>query len=689
MAGSSPRRLEALALCFLVFLLPGVSGCGGNLTAPSGGPVTSPNYPSNYGNSQGFNFSYTSNNTYASTQRGDTQYKIHTEAKTRDAAKQTCAADGGHLVDIKTEALHNFLVEMINVNAGGGTDYWIGLSDDEGGNDFTWSDGTPVDDCGYSNWAPGEPRNVPTTGCVQLWSDHDFKWDDDLCGQNKSFICQKGDQGMCDRNTAVDYCRPDPCVNGTCTSGADNFTCACDEGYEGETCEVPITACPELPLPNGNRTEGHLYGDTISFSCKEGYELIGSENRTCQANQSWSGVQTNCSRKACPELPFPNNGNRTEGHLYGDTVTFSCDEGYELIGSENRTCQADQSWSGVQTNCSRKACPELPFPNNGNRTEGHLYGDTVTFSCDEGYELIGSENRTCQANQSWSGVQTNCSRKACPELPFPNNGNRTEGHLYGDTVTFSCDEGYELIGSENRTCQADQSWSGVQTNCSRKLCQQLMAPSNGNISGGSSYEDVVAYHCDPGYEISGDEERTCQSNQTWSGTQPTCVDCVPDISLYGGGNSESSAVKIARRTAFTIRSRINVICNQTYDVTYEWNVFQHNPMGNVTQPLDFPNKVVRDSQDITIPRNSLGYGSTIVELNATMDFPTTGSKKSQVQKQWVIITPSAPVAHIAGGSAKSVSRDGVLVLNASESYDPDEYIDDYRDFTFHWTCQTS
>ncbi|XP_078683131.1 uncharacterized protein LOC144917204 isoform X5 [Branchiostoma floridae x Branchiostoma belcheri] len=419
------------------------------------------------------------------------------------------------------------------------------------------------------------------------------------------------------------------------------------------------------------------------FSCpSEGCQL------STDPSEGSRQVVLDIDGKACPELPILNNGNRTEGHLYGDTVTFSCNEGYELIGSENRTCQADQSWSDVQPNCNRKACPELPILNNGNRTEGHLYGDTVTFSCNEGYELIGSENRTCQANQTWSGVQPNCNRKACQVLPFPNNGNRTEGHLYGDTVTFSCDEGYELIGSENRNCQADQSWSGVQSNCSRKLCQQLMAPFNGNISGGSSYEDVVTYHCDPGYEISGDEERTCQSNQTWSGTQPTCVDCVPDISLYGGGNSESSAVKIARRTSFTIRSRINVICNQTYDVTYEWNVFQHNPMGNVTQPLDFPNKVVRDSQDITIPRNSLGYGSTIVELNATMDFPTTGSKKSQVQKQWVIITPSAPVAHIAGGSAKSVSRDGVLVLNASESYDPDEYIDDYRNFTFHWTCQT-
>ncbi|KAI8487990.1 carbohydrate binding [Branchiostoma belcheri] len=129
--------------------------------------------------------------------RGDTQYKIYTEAKTYYAAKQKCAADGGHLADIKTEALHNFLVEMINVDADAGRDYWIGLSDVKRGIDFKWSDGTPVADCGYSNWAPGEPAKVPTTGCVQLWARHDFKWDDDLC---------PGEQSVCGRNTGLDLC---------------------------------------------------------------------------------------------------------------------------------------------------------------------------------------------------------------------------------------------------------------------------------------------------------------------------------------------------------------------------------------------------------------------------------------------------------------------------------------------------
>ncbi|XP_078667527.1 uncharacterized protein LOC144909366, partial [Branchiostoma floridae x Branchiostoma belcheri] len=240
-----------------------------------------------------------------------------------------------------------------------------------------------------------------------------------------------------------------------------------------------------------------------------------------------------CERTDCPELPVPSNGSKTED-LYGDTfsVTFSCNEGHELIGSENRTCKTmtNQSWSGVQPICSRKLCQQLMSPSYGNISGGSSYGDVVTYYCDAGYEISGDEERTCQSDQTWSGTQPSCVRKPCPELPLPTNGNRTQGHLHGDTVTFSCNEGHELIGSENRTCQANQSWSGIQPTCSGKLCHQLMAPSNGNIYGGSSYGDVVTYHCDAGYEISGDEERTCRSDQTWSGTQPSCVRGTPGLS---------------------------------------------------------------------------------------------------------------------------------------------------------------
>ena len=38
------------------------------------------------------------------------------------------------------------------------------------------------------------------------------------------------------------------------------------------------------------------YADTCNFTCNTGYELTGSDSRTCQSTGNWSGSETNCSR---------------------------------------------------------------------------------------------------------------------------------------------------------------------------------------------------------------------------------------------------------------------------------------------------------------------------------------------------------------------------------------------------------
>ena len=38
------------------------------------------------------------------------------------------------------------------------------------------------------------------------------------------------------------------------------------------------------------------YEDTCSFTCNTGYELTGSDTRTCQSNGSWSGIDSVCRR---------------------------------------------------------------------------------------------------------------------------------------------------------------------------------------------------------------------------------------------------------------------------------------------------------------------------------------------------------------------------------------------------------
>ena len=61
----------------------------------------------------------------------------------------------------------------------------------------------------------------------------------------------------------------------------------------------------------------------------------------------------------CDNLSMPANGNascssgRVEVGYKGDTCIFTCNTGYELTGSDTRTCQSDRSWSGNDTMCSR------------------------------------------------------------------------------------------------------------------------------------------------------------------------------------------------------------------------------------------------------------------------------------------------------------------------------------------------
>ena len=60
----------------------------------------------------------------------------------------------------------------------------------------------------------------------------------------------------------------------------------------------------------------------------------------------------------CYNLSPPANGEITScssgrvGYA-GDTCSFTCNTGYELTGSDTRTCQSDGSWSGSDVVCRR------------------------------------------------------------------------------------------------------------------------------------------------------------------------------------------------------------------------------------------------------------------------------------------------------------------------------------------------
>jgi len=144
-----------------------------------------------------------------------------------------------------------------------------------------------------------------------------------------------------------------------------------------------VVACQSLTDPNNGAITCSLgddgvpsYEDTCSFTCNTGYELTGYDFWTCQSNGSWSYSDVMCMggkhylwcfcycsfymhTVPCPFLSDPKNGVMTcslgdDGvPSYEDTCSFTCNTGYELTGSDTRTCQIDEIWSGTEITCSR------------------------------------------------------------------------------------------------------------------------------------------------------------------------------------------------------------------------------------------------------------------------------------------------------------------------------------------------
>ncbi|XP_035682836.1 sushi repeat-containing protein SRPX2-like [Branchiostoma floridae] len=225
----------------------------------------------------------------------------------------------------------------------------------------------------------------------------------------------------------------------------------------------------------------------------------------------------------CPPLNAPANGMKFGGNEYLETVTFACTTGYEIVGTSTLVCQADQTWSDTVPTCVRSQCPILQAPANGDVTGSNEYGSTATFNCEVGYRLEGSATRTCMASKTWSGIETSCVLKTCPPLHAPDHGSVSGGNSYGDVVTYSCETGYDMLGTPSRTCQDSQQWSGNQPYCLKVHCNTLNPPTAGSILGGNEYGESVQFSCWLGHTLTGNRNRTCQEDGLWSGQQPSCV----------------------------------------------------------------------------------------------------------------------------------------------------------------------
>ena len=191
----------------------------------------------------------------------------------------------------------------------------------------------------------------------------------------------------------------------------------------------------------------------------------------------------------------------------------------------------------------------------------------ATHTCEAGYALTTDlSTRTCGVTGFWwwsesdlvcagmgspNTYSTNHSHyltgSVCPDLTDLQNGVISYSTVSDNSyrrvttvATYTCNTGFELIGTSTRTCSVS-GWEGTAPTCTGIKdcymynysillllavdCGPLSAPSNGAVdtSSGTTFMMTATYTCNTGYTLTGDTTRMCGAGGSWTLMEPTCV----------------------------------------------------------------------------------------------------------------------------------------------------------------------
>ncbi|XP_039218573.1 seizure 6-like protein isoform X1 [Crotalus tigris] len=188
--------------------------------------------------------------------------------------------------------------------------------------------------------------------------------------------------------------------------------------------------------------------------------------------------------ESCSDLPEIQNGWKTTSHtelVREAKITYQCDPGYDIVGSDTLTCQWDLTWSSDPPFCEKiMYCTDPGEVEHSTRLISDpvlLVGTTIQYTCNLGFVLEGSSLLTCYSRETgtpiWTSRLPRCVPEeslACDNPGLPENGYQIlykRLYLPGESLTFMCYEGFELLGELTLKCILGQPsrWSGPLPTC--------------------------------------------------------------------------------------------------------------------------------------------------------------------------------------------------------------------------------
>ncbi|XP_075709803.1 complement receptor type 1-like isoform X2 [Rhinoderma darwinii] len=292
-----------------------------------------------------------------------------------------------------------------------------------------------------------------------------------------------------------------------------------------------------------------LEGTTLEYKCKLGYEPVpGAVNTvTCLKLQKWSSPLKFCKLITCVEPEIVPHGRIISGlYSFGSRITYACETGYKMKRFNFRTCLSDRSWSLPIPECEAQTCATPEYVKNGwygPEMEEYIYNDTITYDCNEGFQLVGQASITCLHDGRWNYQSPGC-RGICnapPGLDFAQLAFQFQAmvtFLAGTTVQYICRPGFyrDYSFTNTITCLGNFTWSKT----SNEFCKIYRCPTPGNIKNGwyspqmeaYLHNDTITYDCNEGFQLAGQASITCLHDGRWNVNAPECrgiCDDPPDL----------------------------------------------------------------------------------------------------------------------------------------------------------------
>ncbi|XP_053338712.1 C4b-binding protein alpha chain-like [Clarias gariepinus] len=278
--------------------------------------------------------------------------------------------------------------------------------------------------------------------------------------------------------------------------------------------------------------EFYGYEEAVTYSCKRGLDLIGPSVITCSSDGSFQPPPPKCLLVTC-ESPQISNAVRVEGksppYKHRHFVRYQCNKGYRMEGDDKLIC-TEKGWDPPPPQCAVITCPKPPAINNGQFAplkEFYEYGQTVTYSCNQGFRVTQPSTTSCTDDGTFK-TAPQCLVKTCPKPPAINNGQFAplkEFYEYGQTVTYSCNQGFRVTQPSTISCTHDGTFE-TAPQCLVTTCPKPPAINNGQFAPLKEfyeYGQTVTYSCNQGFNVTEPSTISCTDDGTFE-TAPQCLD---------------------------------------------------------------------------------------------------------------------------------------------------------------------